>query len=82
MKACETVIVTLLIGRDELDLELPAFLPVGELSEKIRETLRSLDPNRYGRLGPLTLVSGGSVLPADSTLAGCGIWDGSTITAR
>ena len=30
MKACQNVIVTLTIGDEQLDVELPAFLPVAE----------------------------------------------------
>ena len=46
MKPCENVIVTLTGGAGGLDydMELPAFLAIGQLKEKLEETLRVMDP--------------------------------------
>ena len=40
MKACQNVIVTLTIGDEQLDVELPAFLPVAEVNARVLEMLR------------------------------------------
>ena len=42
MKACQNVIVTLTIGDEQLDVELPAFLPVAEVNARVLEMLRAL----------------------------------------
>ena len=44
MKACQNVIVTLTIGDEQLDVELPAFLPVAEVNARVLEMLRALYP--------------------------------------
>ena len=46
MKPCENVIVTLTGGTEgpDYDMELPAFLNIGRLREKLEETLRVMDP--------------------------------------
>ena len=49
MKACQNVIVTLTIGDEQLDVELPAFLPVAEVNARVLEMLRTLYPQVYGR---------------------------------
>ena len=49
MKACQNVIVTLTIGDEQLDVELPAFLPVAEVNARVLEMLRALYPQVYGR---------------------------------
>ena len=48
MKACQNVIVTLTIGDEQLDVELPAFLPVAEVNARVLEMLRTLYPQVYG----------------------------------
>ena len=48
MKACQNVIVTLTIGDEQLDVELPAFLPVAEVNARVLEMLRALYPQVYG----------------------------------
>ena len=42
MKACQNVLVTLTIGDEQLDVELPAFLPVAEVNARVLEMLRAL----------------------------------------
>ena len=44
MKACQNVIVTLTIGDEQLDVELPAFLPVAEVNARVLGMLRALYP--------------------------------------
>ena len=52
MKACQNVIVTLTIGDEQLDVELPAFLPVAEVNARVLEMLRALYPQVYGSCDP------------------------------
>lgn len=73
MKACQNVIVTLTIGDEQLDVELPAFLPVAEVNARVLEcsapcirrftaaALRSACTTRERPLrSPRTLASCGS----------------------
>lgn len=79
MKPSEHVIVTVALGKEQVDMELPAFLPVCDLKEKMCEMLRVLRPNRPIDVERAELLSGGRKLPNDKCLASCGIWDGSVI---
>lgn len=79
MKCMECVIVTLRLPRGSVDLELPAFMPVRELREKIVQTLRRMDPACYGAAQTLLLQCGGRTLPDERTLAACGVWDGAVL---
>lgn len=79
MQACENVIVTVVLPGEQLDMELPAFLPAAELCRKLAETLRAYRPELYGSVFQLTLRSGQRFLKENETLASLGIWDGSII---
>ena len=81
MKPCENVIVTLTGGteRPDYDMELPAFLNIGRLREKLEETLRVMDPRLLPPGQELQLQYGGRTLADDSCLAGAGVWDGSRL---
>ena len=68
MKACQNVIVTLTIGDEQLDVELPAFLPVAEVNARVLEMLRAYDQ--------------GAPIAESRTLASCGIWDGASLQGR
>ena len=83
MKCCEQVIVTVRLrpsGR-ELDMELPAFMPVRELEDRLLETLREMDPLHYGRMARVSFRWNDRALEPESTLAQAGIWDGSVLDA-
>ena len=73
MKACQNVIVTLTIGDEQLDVELPAFLPVAEVNARVLEMLRALYPQVYGSCTAIRLYDQGA------PLASCGIWDGASL---
>ena len=75
MKACQNVIVTLTIGDEQLDVELPAFLPVAE----VNEMLRALYPQVYGSCTAIRLYDQGAPIAESRTLASCGIWDGASL---
>jgi len=82
MKSCENMIVSIQIGRELIDMELPAFMPVGELSRKVAQTLNYMDPVKYAGLNALALYLDETRLPEQKTLAGCGIWDGRILRAK
>ena len=81
LKPCENVIVTLTGGTEgpDYDMELPAFLNIGRLREKLEETLRVMDPRLLPPGQELQLQYEGRTLADDSCLAGAGVWDGSRL---
>ena len=79
MKACQSVIVTLLIGSKKLDMELPAFLLITDVNARILETLRALYPQAYGGCTAICLRECGTTLAGNRTLASYGIWDGTIL---
>ena len=81
MKSLENVIVTLLLrpGDKSLDMEIPAFMPAEELSDKLLETLRTMNPVGYDSVTKLSLRHGGAELKPTDTPASQGIWDGGTL---
>ena len=81
MKCCEEVMVTLRFAPQGrcLEMELPAFLPVGELEKKLIETLITMDPARYGGTQEVVLQTEGKRLEDETTLAQAGVWDGSVL---
>ncbi|MFR6377924.1 MAG: EsaB/YukD family protein [Oscillospiraceae bacterium] len=82
MKACQNVIVTLTIGDEQLDVELPAFLPVAEVNARVLEMLRALYPQVYGSCTAIRLYDQGAPIAESRTLASCGIWDGASLQGR
>ena len=83
MKCCEDVIVTLRLrpGGRELDMELPAFMEIGELEDQFLNTVREMDPLHYGRMTQVKFRWKDRQLAPDTTLAQAGIWDGSVLDA-
>lgn len=79
MKPSEDVIVTVTLGREQFDMELPSFLPICDVKEKMCEMLRAIRPNRRFDAEDTVLFSDGRKLPDDKCLASCGVWDGSII---
>lgn len=80
MRPCENVIVTIIFKNRNLDMELPTFSSIKELTDKLEETLDLMNAG-YNRFGEkLILLCEGDKLPEDATLASCGIWDGSIIS--
>ena len=76
MKARQNVIVTLRMGHEDMDMELP---PIAELKVSILQTLRTLYPRSYSGCKAITLRSNGMILSPTQTLASLGIWDGSIL---
>lgn len=83
MKSLENVIVTLRLHPREvsLDMELPAFLPMEELTGKVLETLWNTNIMRYDDGDTLQISADGRKLGNADTLASQGIWDGSVLDA-
>ncbi len=79
MKACEEVIVTLIIGEQKHDMELPSFMPWKELSKKILECLKESRTDKYAFYYYLYAEYNGHKFTDTDTLASLGIWDGSII---
>jgi len=79
MRPCENVIVTLRLGREELDMELPTFLPIYELKGKIQETICVIYPDIWRAETTIELIHNDRMLVGEDTLASCGIWDGSIL---
>lgn len=80
MLKVEKVITTLVVGRKtSIDLELPVFLPISELTDKILETLKLLYPREYEDVSDICLTMQGQPLDEESTLANIGVWDGSIL---
>lgn len=79
MKPCENVIVTVLLGKEGIDMELPSFLQINELKGKICETLASYRPGAQLRPQETALFFDDVELTDDACLASCGVWDGSII---
>ena len=67
MKACQNVIVTLTIGDEQLDVELPAFLPVAEVNARVLEMLRALYPQVYGSCTAIRLYDQGAPIAESRT---------------
>lgn len=81
MKCFEDVIVTLRFlpeGRC-IDMELPAFLPVEALTRRLMETLREMDPLRFGTVSAISLSKKEEKLCGECTLAQAGVWDGTVL---
>lgn len=83
MNCCEDVIVTVRLhpGGRNLDMELPAFLPMEQMGQRFLEVMREMDPLHYGRMSAVSFRKGDRVLAGDATLAASGIWDGSFLDA-
>lgn len=81
MKCMENVIVTLRIqpANRQLDVELPAFAPVGQLRQQLLDVLSQADPVGFARVSYIRLQKDGAELEEDRSLAQYGIWDGSIL---
>ena len=76
----ERIIATVELGQGRaVDLELPAFLPVSELADKVLEALQALFPAEFDAVGQIGLTAENHELDGSSTLASVGLWDGSVL---
>lgn len=83
MKCCETAIVTIRLrpGERMLDMEIPTFLPLGQLEERFLETIREMDPLHYSMVSAVEFCKGEQKVIRGNTLAEAGIWDGGLLDA-
>ena len=65
-----------------VDMELPAQLPIGELSPKLLETLKEIAPDSFRGVEKLSLIYNGTQLTENATLESEAIWDGNTLIVR
>ncbi len=73
----DRVIATVVLSKQcSIDMELPAFIPIGELSVKILETISVLYPDKWNNSDEIKLRFMGQPLRNDTTLASNGVWDG------
>lgn len=79
MQEHENIIVTVLINYEEIDMELPAFLPIRDLLKKLEETIRVMRPQYSSELSEFTMKYNGVKMSEDKTLAQYGVWDGNKI---
>ncbi len=81
MVKVERAIVTLRFPfhEEEMDIEMPVFLPVEEICEKVLELLICQQPHRYGGIADVDLFWNGKKLDKQTNLAEHGIWDGSIL---
>ena len=80
MLKVEKIIATVVLNkRHSVDMELPAFLPVSQLSDKVLETLKILAPREFGHVQEIRLAVQGRSLNPQSTLASVGVWDGAIL---
>jgi len=60
-------------------MELPSFMPLEELSDKIVGSLRSMNPMAFGQMTGIRAEHNGRPLTDSETLAASGLWDGSIL---
>lgn len=83
MLKVEKVIVTVIVGKNSsIDMELPVFLPISDLSDKILETLKILYSREFEEVSDIQLFAQGQSLNDQSTLAVIGIWDGAILEVK
>ena len=70
------------IRQTELDLEMPAFVPIGRLRGELLEALHTLRPQQWLSVSAIELLDGERVLADGETLASLGLWDGRILTVR
>ena len=66
-------------NREIADMEIPLKIPVKELSVKLVETLREMDPDCFSEIQDIKISYNDKILNKDETLYQNGVWDGSRI---
>ena len=73
----DRIIATVVLSKQRsIDMELPAFMPISELSTKVLETICVLYPDKWDNADEIRLLFMGHPLRNDTTLASNGVWDG------
>jgi hypothetical protein len=63
-------------------MEMPAFMSIENLKQKLLETIKAMDPGSFGKFSKIELSINDNSLEDESHLAGYGIWDGNIIYAE
>lgn len=80
MLKVEKVIVTVVANKSiSIDMELPIFLSITDLADKMLETLKILYPAEFESVSEIQLIRQGESLDGQSTLASNGVWDGAVL---
>ena len=81
MNAPELFLVTVFFGDGvfDVDMELPSQLPIGELSKRVLEILRSLYEGEFSGWQSCTFEFNNKILNSDDTLLKAGAFDGSKL---
>lgn len=75
----EKIIVSLLVGDTDIDVELPSMVPVGSIIEPLKKTL-CLSPEFIRKSsGRAALFHEKNILPEDLSLFQLGIFDGAIL---
>ena len=73
----DRIIATVVLSKQRsIDMELPAFMPISELSTKVLETICVLYPDKWDNADEIRLLFMGHRMRNDTTLASNGVWDG------
>lgn len=74
----DKIITTVVLSkRASIDMELPVFLPIGELKPKILETVKVIYSDEWNEIFEINLKFMGRSLDDNTSLAASGVWDGS-----
>ncbi len=81
MNEPELFLVTLIFGDGlfNVDMELPSQIPVGELSKRVLEILKSLYEGEFSGWKSCSFEFNNKILSNDDTLLKAGAFDGSKI---
>ena len=78
----DTVILTLIWGKEEADFELPAKQPVNMWMESLRMALKSVFSGIRLEEKQILLLWKGMAIPKDATFEACGIYDGEILEVQ
>ena len=80
VRASETAIVTMEINEKRFDMEIPTFMKVEKLKEKLLETLKVMFPASFLEVFQIKVIYENDMLEDNDTLASRGIWDGAILS--
>lgn len=82
MIAASLVTVKIANSKKQLDMELPADMPVRELAPKLLSALKNLDGGIAHEVERIQIKLGERCLTDEETLSSANIWDGGSITVE
>lgn len=80
----DNVIVTVNAEKQafSVDMELPANIPIKELTPRLLETLKEIEPGKFRSVEKLSLIYNGVILSENETLESEAVWDGNILIVR